>query len=70
MAIEVGKRYIEGKELKCPVCGRDQFWSRHTILQGGRIQLLFELGWAGKNAENHVCASCGHVSWFLKPLKR
>ena len=70
MAIEVGKRYIEGHELKCPVCGRDQFWTRRAILHGGRLLLLLELGWAGKHAENQVCASCGHVSWFLKPLQR
>ncbi|MEO8503371.1 MAG: hypothetical protein ABI609_05695 [Acidobacteriota bacterium] len=69
MSLEVGKRYVNGKELRCPVCEGDQFWTRKTVLHGGRIQLLLELGWAGKRAENQICSRCGHISWFLPPLR-
>lgn len=69
MAPEVGKRYVNGKELHCPICAHDQFWSRRTILHGGRLQLLFDLGWTGRRAENHVCTRCGFVNWFLPPLR-
>ena len=65
MAPEIGKRYINGKDLLCPICQHDQFWSRRTVLHGGRLQLFLELGWAGRRAVNHVCAQCGYVTWFL-----
>ena len=69
MSNEIGKRYVNGKELRCPVCEHDQFWSVRTVLHGGRLQILMQLGWAGRRADNHICASCGYVTWFL-PVKR
>jgi len=27
---------------------------------------FFGVEWANKQAENLVCASCGHVLWFLR----
>jgi hypothetical protein len=62
---EVGPRTIAGRPLHCPVCGHGQFWKRWTLMNTPGLT-FFGVEWANKQAENFVCASCGHVLWFLR----
>ncbi len=56
---------VEGRAVPCPVCGHDRFWTRRTVLSG-RGLAIFNLEWAGSEAENYVCDRCGHVLWFIR----
>jgi hypothetical protein len=55
---------LDGKPLKCPVCGNEGYQERASLLnsRGGEF---FGLAWAEDNATNFVCAKCGYVYWFL-----
>jgi DNA-directed RNA polymerase subunit RPC12/RpoP len=54
-----------GREVPCPVCAHDRFWTRRTLMDT-RGAAFFGLDWAQPTAENYVCTRCGHVLWFLR----
>ena len=57
-SLEVGKRYVNGKELRCPVCVAIS--SDPKDRSAGRpLQLLLELGWAQRGGES-VCPAAAH----------
>lgn len=56
---------VMGREVPCPVCGHDRFWTRRTLMDT-RGAAFFGLDWAQPTAENYVCVRCGHVLWFLR----
>lgn len=64
---EATGRTVDGHELRCPVCGHDEFWKRKTLMNTPGLTLL-GVEWANKEAENYVCDSCGHVLWFLREV--
>ena len=55
---------VQGRQVSCPMCGHDRFWSRQTLMNS-RAATFFKLDWANKAATNQVCDSCGYVLWFL-----
>lgn len=67
MAQEPAAVYVKGKQLRCPICDGDRFTSRKTVMSGRGMALL-DFEWAGKQAQNHICARCGYVYWFV-PVK-
>ncbi|MCC5912306.1 MAG: hypothetical protein JJT76_17965 [Clostridiaceae bacterium] len=61
---KANKVTIVGKDLICPVCDHDEFWTRETLMNtSGATFLGFD--WANKAATNYVCNVCGYVYWFL-----
>ena len=55
---------IHGKELRCLICGHDEFWRREGQLNTAAAS-LFQLDWANKSAVCIVCDRCGYIHWFL-----
>ena len=55
---------VHGKDLICPHCEHNQFWTR-TTLMNTKGATFFGLEWANKHATNYVCDRCGYVFWFL-----
>jgi len=59
------KIIVHEKELVCPVCGKDQFWERKTLMNTAGVTFL-GFDWANKPAQNYICDCCGYVYWFLR----
>lgn len=55
---------MKGRQVTCPICQHDLFWTRTTLMNTAGMTFL-GLEWANKVADNYVCADCGHVLWFL-----
>lgn len=55
---------VAGKELICPICGHNQFFSRDTQLNT-TMMTFFDLDWANANATNYICDNCGYMFWFF-----
>ncbi len=68
MAQEAVTQRIAGCELVCPICGHDRFTHRRSLL-GRRALAIFDIEWAGRRADVHICARCGYVYWFV-PVKK
>ncbi|SDJ95242.1 hypothetical protein [Natronincola ferrireducens] len=58
------KLVVEGKEILCPICGHDKYWTRETLMNTAGASFL-GFDWANKAATNYVCHQCGYVLWFL-----
>jgi len=61
---EEGTRMVEGRALKCPICGNERFRTRRTLMNR-RWMTFFEFDWADRQAVTEICGRCGHVLWFL-----
>ncbi len=61
---EAGTRIIEGRALKCPICGNDRFRTRHALMNR-RWMAFLDFEWADRQAATEICSRCGHVLWFL-----
>jgi len=48
----------------CPICGADRFTQGRSLLNTRGLTFL-RLDWANREADNYICASCGHILWFL-----
>ena len=55
---------VKGKELLCPVCGHNEFWTRTAQLNTS-IATFFGFDWANRSANCFVCSECTYVYWFL-----
>jgi hypothetical protein len=55
---------VAGKNLKCLVCGHDQFRRREGQLNT-QLASFLNLDWTDKSAECVICDHCGHIHWFL-----
>ena len=62
--LTVSSHNINGKDLQCPHCEHNRFWTRATLMNTPGITFL-GLEWANKKATNYVCDRCGYVVWFL-----
>ena len=60
---QAGPVEIEGKELKCAICGHDRFRTRKAQLNTAGAEFV-NLGWANQAATCHACEKCGYVHWF------
>lgn len=57
---------IQGKVLKCLVCGHDEFAKREAQLNTSAAT-FFNFDWANASGVCYVCARCGYIHWFLPP---
>lgn len=55
---------VQGRELKCLVCGHDGFRKREAQLNT-RGAAFLNLEWANASGVCYVCAKCGYIHWFL-----
>lgn len=55
---------VQGRELKCLVCGHDAFWKREAQLNTA-MATFFNFDWANSSGLCYVCAKCGYIHWFL-----
>ncbi len=55
---------IHGRDLKCLVCGNDDFIKREAQLNSSGMSFL-NMEWAGPSGVCYVCAKCGYIHWFL-----
>lgn len=53
---------VQGRELKCLVCGHDGFHKQEAQLNPARAGLL---DWTVPTGICYVCAKCGYIHWFL-----
>lgn len=63
--IYVGEREIE---LKCPICGCDEFYYKKTLLNTAGLTFL-GVDWADGEATNYICRDCSHIVWFYKDVQ-
>jgi ribosomal protein S27AE len=54
---------VYGKNLVCPHCGNDTFYTRESLLNTAGMA-FFKLEWMNQPADNYICAMCGHIEWF------
>ena len=59
------RRSVDGHELKCPVCGHEEFCKRKTLMNTPGLTFL-GVEWANRQADNYVCDQCGYILWFLR----
>ena len=55
---------VQGRELKCLVCGHDAFWKREAQLNTAAASFL-NFDWTNPSGVCYVCAKCGYIHWFL-----
>jgi predicted nucleic-acid-binding Zn-ribbon protein len=55
---------VNGKSLRCVVCGNDTFHSREAQLHGA-VATFFDIEWTSPTATCYVCADCSYIHWFL-----
>ncbi|MBM3879835.1 MAG: hypothetical protein FJ387_08965 [Verrucomicrobia bacterium] len=55
---------IQGRPLKCLLCGHTEFWKREAQLNTTGATLL-GLDWANELGSCYVCAQCRYIHWFL-----
>lgn len=55
---------VQGRELRCLVCGHDCFHKREAQLNTAAAS-FFNLDWANSSGICYVCARCGYIHWFM-----
>jgi hypothetical protein len=55
---------VQGRELKCLVCGHDAFRKTEAQLNTATAT-FFKFVWANRSGVCYVCAKCGYIHWFL-----
>lgn len=60
---EVDRVYIKGNELRCPICNRNKFWKRKTLMNTSGAT-FFGFDWLNREAINYICDYCGYIYWF------
>ena len=53
----------DGKPVKCPICGNDEFHNYLTLLNTQGMSFL-GFDWANREAETFICKVCGHIQRF------
>ena len=62
--------FVSGYQLVCPICQNKNFFTKKSMLRGGRWASFFDTEWLFDNAALiAVCEKCSHISWF-KDSKR
>lgn len=52
-------------ELRCTICGRNEFWQRSAVMPAKAILSWQPAWWRSQSATCFVCSTCGYVHWFL-----
>lgn len=55
---------IDGRELRCQLCGHGSFWRQRAQLHPA-LSAFLSFDWANRSAVCFVCAKCGYIHWFL-----
>jgi predicted nucleic-acid-binding Zn-ribbon protein len=55
---------VQGRELKCLVCGNDSF-RRNEAQLNTAVATFFRLDWTNSTGLCYVCSKCGYIHWFL-----
>ena len=55
---------VNGKPLRCQVCGHGEFFKREAQLHTAGLT-FFKLEWASPTCTCLVCSDCGYVHWFF-----
>jgi predicted nucleic-acid-binding Zn-ribbon protein len=55
---------LNGKAMKCQVCGNEKFWRRSAQLHTG-VASFFNVEWASPTCTCVICSSCGYIHWFF-----
>jgi hypothetical protein len=55
---------IKGRQLTCPICSNQLFWSREALLNTS-VATFFKVDWANRSAICFVCSDCTYIYWFL-----
>ena len=55
---------IQGRPLRCEICGHNNFWHREAQLNTA-VATFFNFDWANASATCYVCDGCGYIHWFL-----
>ena len=59
-----------GHQLFCPICKNNKFFTKQSMLRGGRWASFFDAEWLFDNsALICVCERCSHISWFKDKTK-
>jgi hypothetical protein len=66
---DLGHYSLEGKPVLCPHCSGTQFKADKAQLNTA-IATLLSLDWTNQSAAILICASCGHIQWFVKQPMR
>jgi len=61
MSRELGPVTVQGKPLRCMVCGHDSFWEQHISVSTAMFSFLDP----DSTAHCAVCSRCGYVHMFL-----
>jgi len=55
---------VQGRVLKCLVCGHDEFWKKEAQLNTAGASFL-NMEWTSPSGICNLCARCGYIHWFL-----
>jgi len=55
---------VQGRALKCLVCGHDEFWKKAAQLNTAGASFL-NLEWTSPSGICYLCARCGYIHWFM-----
>src|SRR6266481_8323129 len=64
---ERGPVIVQGRQLRCNVCGNTSFWARQVQLHTPMMTFLDLEAW-NRVADCAICERCGHIHWFVTPL--
>jgi len=63
---EHGPVIVQGRQLRCNVCGNDTFWAKQLQLHTPMMTFLNLEAW-NRIADCAICERCGHIHWFITP---
>ena len=64
---ERGPVIVQGRRLRCNVCGGTSFWAKQVQLHAPTMTLLDLEAW-NRVADCAICERCGYIHWFVTPL--
>ena len=64
---EHGPVIVQGRQLRCNVCGNTSFWEKQVQLHTPMMTFLNLEAW-NRVADCAICDRCGHIHWLVTPL--
>lgn len=55
---------VNGKPLRCVVCGNDRFHERKAQLNTS-VATFLNMDWLNQTGDCFVCSECFYIHWFL-----
>jgi len=63
---EHGPVIVQGRQLRCNVCGNASFWAKQVQLHTPLMTFMNLDAW-NRVADCAICERCGHIHWFITP---